>query len=64
MNIKAVTVLGANGTMGCNVSGLFASFGDAKVYMVCRTFDEAKKAVIKAANSVRAVESIKMVEKA
>ncbi len=30
-NIKTVTVVGANGTMGTNVSGIFASFGAAKV---------------------------------
>ena len=31
MRIKTVTVLGANGTMGTNVSAIFASFGNAKV---------------------------------
>ena len=36
MKIKTVTVLGANGTMGTNVSAIFASFGNAKVYMVSR----------------------------
>lgn len=54
MNIKTVTVIGANGTMGCNVSGIFASFGNAKVYMVCRDFEEAKKASRKATNVVKA----------
>ncbi len=52
--IKTVTVIGANGTMGCNVSGIFASFGDAKVYMVCRSMEKAQKAVERAAMSVRA----------
>jgi len=54
MNIKTVTVIGANGTMGRNISGIFASFGDAKVYMVCRSLDAAKKAKMKAAVSVKA----------
>lgn len=34
LNIKTVTVIGATGTMGTNVAGIFASFGNAKVYMV------------------------------
>lgn len=53
MKINVVTVLGANGTMGSNISGIFASFGNAKVYMVCRTLEKAKMAVEKAANSVK-----------
>ncbi|HPW52892.1 MAG TPA: 3-hydroxyacyl-CoA dehydrogenase NAD-binding domain-containing protein, partial [Erysipelotrichaceae bacterium] len=52
--IKTVTVVGANGTMGCNVSAIFASFGNAKVYMVSRNIEDAKAAVEKAAKSVRA----------
>ena len=54
MEIKTVTVIGANGTMGCNISGIFASFGNAKVYMACRSMDKAQKAVSRAAKSVRA----------
>ena len=27
MGIKTVTVIGANGTMGCNIAGIFAAFG-------------------------------------
>jgi len=54
MNIKTVTVIGANGTMGCNVAGIFASFGEAKVYMVCRDLEAAKKARIKATMTVKA----------
>ena len=56
--IRTVTVVGANGTMGTNVSGIFASFGNAKVYMVSRNLETSKKAAIKAAKSVRA-ESVK-----
>lgn len=54
MNIKTVTVLGANGTMGCNISGIFASFGGAKVYMVSRSMEKAEAAVLQAAKSVKA----------
>jgi len=54
LEIKTVTVIGANGTMGCNISGIFASFGNAKVYMACRSMEKAEKAVARAAKSVRA----------
>lgn len=53
MNIKVVTVVGANGTMGSNVSGIFASFGNTKVYMVSRDIEKSKKAVAMASKSVR-----------
>jgi 3-hydroxyacyl-CoA dehydrogenase len=52
--IKTVTVLGANGTMGCNVSGIFASFGNAKVFMISRTMDKSYVAIERAAASVKA----------
>ncbi len=54
MNIKTVIVIGANGTMGANVSGIFASFGDAKVYLVCRDREKSEKAIERAVKSVRA----------
>lgn len=54
MYVKTVTVLGANGTMGCNVSGIFASFGDAKVYMISRSLEKSLRAAAKAAKSVKA----------
>lgn len=54
MKIKVVTILGANGTMGTNVGGIFASFGDAKVYMVCRDLNKANKAIDRVVKSVRA----------
>jgi 3-hydroxyacyl-CoA dehydrogenase len=54
MRVKTVTVIGANGTMGCNVSGIFASFGDARVYMVCRSMEAANKAKERASLSVKA----------
>lgn len=43
MKISTVTVIGANGTMGTNVSAIFAPFGNAKVYMVSRDIEKSKK---------------------
>lgn len=54
MEIKRVTVIGANGTMGRNITGIFASFGQAKVYAVCRTMEKAIFAKEKAELSVKA----------
>lgn len=54
MTINTVTVVGANGTMGTNVSAIFASFGNAKVYMVSRDIEKSKKAAFKAGKSVKA----------
>ena len=34
--IDKVTVIGANGTMGQNIAAIFASFGNAEVYLVSR----------------------------
>lgn len=53
MNIKTVTVIGANGTMGCNISGIFASFGNCKVYMIGRNKIDVEKSVKKAVMSVK-----------
>lgn len=54
MNIKTVSVIGANGTMGASVAGLVAAFGGAKVFLLCRKQDAALGAVELAANSVKA----------
>ena len=54
INPKTVTIVGANGTMGANVSAIFASFGNATVYMVARDKEKSKKAAIKAGKSVKA----------
>lgn len=54
MKINTVTVIGANGTMGCNVSAIFASFGGAKTYMVSRSIEQSKRAIQRAVKSVRA----------
>jgi len=54
VNIRTVTILGCNGTMGKNVGAIFASFGDAKVYMMARTKEKAEDAVREAGKSVKA----------
>lgn len=54
MNITTVTVVGANGTMGTNVSAIFASFGNAKVFMVSRDLEKSKRAAQKAGKTVKA----------
>ena len=58
IKINTVTVVGANGTMGRNVSAIFASFGNAKVYLVSRSMERSIAAKDKAYLSVRA-ESVK-----
>ena len=59
MEIKTVTVVGANGTMGTNVSAIFASFGEAKVYMVSRDLEKSKNAILNAGKTVKADSIIK-----
>ena len=54
MNIKTVTVIGATGTMGANVAGIFASFGNAKVYCVGRDYKKVQATIPRIINSVRA----------
>ena len=54
MKIETVTVIGANGTLGVGVSAIFASFGNAKVYMVSRNMDKSNQAISKAGKSVKA----------
>ena len=56
--IKTVTVIGANGTMGCNACAMFVSFGNAKVYMISRDIQKSRNAIDKAIKAVRA-ESIR-----
>ena len=58
IKINTVTVVGANGTMGRNVSAIFASFGNARVYLVSRSMEKSIAAKDKAYLSVRA-ESVK-----
>lgn len=54
MNIQTVTVVGVTGTMGADVAGIFASFGDAKVYCVGRDIEKVKKAIPRIVKSVKA----------
>lgn len=54
MNIQTVTVIGVTGTMGANVAGIFASFGDAKVYCVGRDIEKVKKTIPRIVKSVKA----------
>ena len=54
LSIKTVTVIGATGTMGANVAGIFASFGDAKVYCVGRDIQKVKKTIPRIVKSVKA----------
>ena len=54
MDIRTVTVVGATGTMGANVAGLFASFGNAKVYCVGRDIEKVKKTIPRIVKSVKA----------
>ena len=53
MQIKTVTVIGANGTIGSKIGGMIAAFTDATVYMMARTMEDAEKGVRKAISSVR-----------
>ena len=54
MKINTVTVIGATGTMGANIAGIFAAFGDAKVYCVGRDIEKVKKTIPRIVKSVKA----------
>ena len=54
MEIKTVTVIGATGTMGANIAGIFASFGNAKVYCVGRDIEKVRKTIPRIVGSVKA----------
>lgn len=53
LNIKTVTVIGANGNMGKNVAGVVAGFGECKVYLVSRTIEKSQKAVESICRSIK-----------
>lgn len=53
-NIRTVTIIGVTGTMGANIAGIFAAFGDAKVYCVGRNIDKVKKTIPRMVKSVKA----------
>lgn len=55
LKINKVVVIGGSGTVGRAVSAIFASFGNAKVYMVGRDKEKLEKARHSAALSVRAL---------
>lgn len=54
MKINTVTVIGVTGTMGANIAGIFASFGNAKVYCLGRDIEKVKRIIPKIIKSVRA----------
>ena len=54
MDIRTVTVIGTTGTMGANVAGIFASFGNAKVFCVGRDIEKVKKTIPRIVKSVKA----------
>ncbi len=54
MEIRIVTVIGVTGTMGANIAGIFASFGNAKVYCIGRDIEKVKKTIPRTVKSVRA----------
>lgn len=54
LQIKTDTVIGATGTMEANVAGIFASFGDARVYCVGRDIEKVKRTIPRIVKSVRA----------
>ncbi len=53
-NIKIVTIIGANGTMGTNAAAMFSSFGNAKVYLISRSIQKSRNSIDRAVKSVRA----------
>lgn len=54
MEIKTVTIIGATGTMGANIAGIFASFGNAKVFCIGRDIEKVNKTIPSIVKSVRA----------
>lgn len=54
ISFTTVTLVGSTGTMGANVAGIFASFGNAKVYCVARDIEKVKKTIPRIVKSVRA----------
>ena len=54
MEIRTVTVIGATGTMGANIAGIFAAFGDSKVYCVGTDIEKVKKTIPRIVKSVKA----------
>ena len=53
-DIRTVTVVGATGTMGANVAGIFASFGGCRVYCLGRDPEKVRKTIPRIVQSVKA----------
>jgi len=53
MQIKTVTILGANGTMGSQCAGIIAGFGEAKVFMIARSLEKAQEGIARAIDSIK-----------
>lgn len=51
--IKAITIIGANGTMGAQCAGLFAGFAQTKVYLLSRSLAKSKEGIEKAVKTIR-----------
>lgn len=54
MDIKTVTVIGVTGAMGANIAGIFASFGNAKVYCLGRDKAKVESTIPRIVKSIRA----------
>lgn len=54
LSINTVTVIGVTGTMGANIAGIFASFGNAKVFCVGRDISKVEKTIPRIIQSVKA----------
>lgn len=54
LDIRTATVIGVTGTMGANIAGIIASFGDAKVFCVGRNLDSVRKTIPRIVRSVKA----------
>ena len=54
LSINTVTVIGVTGTMGANIAGIFASFGNAKVFCVGRDLSKVKRTIPRIIQSVKA----------
>ncbi len=53
LNIKTVSIIGANGTMGSLISAIIAGFGDCKVYLISRNKQNSIDVINKAKKSIR-----------
>ncbi|MBN2802225.1 MAG: 3-hydroxyacyl-CoA dehydrogenase family protein [Deltaproteobacteria bacterium] len=53
MKIETVTVIGANGNVGCKMGGLIAAFSGATVYMMARSMESAAAGIERALKSIK-----------